>query len=187
MVHFFIGTKAQFIKMAPVMAEMQKRGLPFRLIDSGQHAELSASVRSVFGLPEPAIALSDEKSEVIRVGGAIKWYLKILRRARRDSAWLKNEVFPGGGICVIHGDTLSTLLGLQLAKRAKMKVAHVESGLTSRRRFEPFPEQLIRMFVMKRADVLFAPGEQAAWNLTRMRVRGKIVDTGRNKIGRAHV
>ena len=52
MIHFFIGTKAQFIKMAPVMVELEKRGVAFRHIDSGQHAELTRMSRQSLGLIE---------------------------------------------------------------------------------------------------------------------------------------
>lgn len=64
MIHFFIGTKAQFIKMAPVMVELEKRGVAFRYIDSGQHAELTRSLRKVFGVGEPRQQL-DEATFVI--------------------------------------------------------------------------------------------------------------------------
>ena len=45
MIHFFIGTKAQFIKMAPVMVELKNRGIAFRYVDSGRHAELTKTQR----------------------------------------------------------------------------------------------------------------------------------------------
>ena len=56
-VHFFVGTKAQLIKMAPVMLEMKQRRLAFRYIDAGQHAQTTRVLRESFGLP-PLEALS---------------------------------------------------------------------------------------------------------------------------------
>jgi len=49
MIHFFASTKAQFINMAPVTIEMRNCNIPFRYIDSGQHAELTMSLRKAFG------------------------------------------------------------------------------------------------------------------------------------------
>ena len=41
-IHVFLGTKAQYIKTAPLLRLMDERGVDYRLIDSGQHARLSA-------------------------------------------------------------------------------------------------------------------------------------------------
>ena len=43
MIHVFTGTKAQYIKMAPLLRCMDAAGVAYRLIDSGQHATLAAS------------------------------------------------------------------------------------------------------------------------------------------------
>jgi UDP-N-acetylglucosamine 2-epimerase (non-hydrolysing) len=51
MIHFFVGIKAQFIKMVPVMIEMRNRSISFCYIDSGQHAELTKMMRKSFGIP----------------------------------------------------------------------------------------------------------------------------------------
>ncbi|MBI3097779.1 MAG: UDP-N-acetylglucosamine 2-epimerase, partial [Planctomycetes bacterium] len=44
MIHVFIGTKAQYIKTAPVCRELTRRGVIWRLIDSGQHRGLSEAL-----------------------------------------------------------------------------------------------------------------------------------------------
>ena len=59
MIHIFIGTKAQFIKMAPLMMEMGRRGMPYHLIETGQHAALTADLIEEFGLREAGHAPSD--------------------------------------------------------------------------------------------------------------------------------
>jgi UDP-N-acetylglucosamine 2-epimerase (non-hydrolysing) len=168
MVHFFIGTKAQFIKMAPIMVEMNKRGLPFRYIDSCQHADLTRSLREVFGIRDPDIYLSRNTESIASITAAVRWYLGCRLKSITNPDWLKNEVFPGGGICIIHGDTLSTLLGMRMASTAGLKIAHVEAGLRSFNIWNPFPEELIRIRCMKRSDLLFAPSDEAVKNLQRM-------------------
>jgi len=60
MVHFFVGIKAQFIKIAPTIIEMKNRNIPFRHIDSGQHAELTRLSHRIFGPKEPDISLYDK-------------------------------------------------------------------------------------------------------------------------------
>lgn len=172
MFHFFVGTKAQFIKMAPIMVEMQKQQIPYRYIDSGQHASTTAALRRIFKLPEPDYYLRSQGEDITSISDGIRWYISLLSKSLTNPDWLQNEVFPGGGICLIHGDTLSTLLGLQLAKRAKLQVAHVEAGLRSYKLLDPFPEELIRIFCMKRSDWLFCPSQEGINNLERMKVRG---------------
>ena len=57
MIYFFIRTKAQFIKVVPLMIEMQNSHIPIRCIDSGQHAELTRTLRWTCGIPEPVMQI----------------------------------------------------------------------------------------------------------------------------------
>lgn len=182
MIHFFIGTKAQFIKMAPVMVEMRDRGIPFRYVDSGQHAHITRSLRRVFDMSDPDMSLRADTGDIVTIPSAVHWYLKHALLSIFQKRWLKREVFPDGGVCLIHGDTLSTLLGLQMARAAGLDVAHVEAGLRSHRISDPFPEELIRIYCMRRSRVLFAPSDEAAQNLAKMKVSGRVVQLGGNTV-----
>ena len=157
MIHFFIGTKAQFIKMAPVMVELEKRGVAFRYIDSGQHAELTRSLRKVFGLREPDVNLYGRNKDVVSLTSAVGWMFKLGWAWLARRKWLREHVFAGGGICLIHGDTLSTLFGMRMAKAVDLEIGHVEAGLRSFCIWHPFPEELIRIHCMKRCDILLRP------------------------------
>lgn len=182
MIHFFVGTKAQLIKMAPLMTELERRDVPFRYIDSGQHARITRKLRGGLDLPEPCVTLRDANADITSLATAATWYLKLLVTIFFRRGWLKKFVFPGGGICLIHGDTLSTLLGMQLARAAGLSVAHVEAGLRSFRLLDPFPEELIRIRCMRRSDLLFAPSCEAEQNLNRMKLNGKILRVDGNTV-----
>lgn len=181
MIHVFLGTKAQYIKTAPLLRLLDTRGVPYRLIDSGQHASLSVGLRRELGVRDPDHVLA-EGQDITRIPQAILWAAKLafkLVAARR----LRTEVFGGqGGVCVVHGDTPSTLLSALMAKRAGLKVAHLEAGLRSGHLLHPFPEELIRVVVMRVADVLFAPDRDALQNLRRMRVRGEVIPLPGNTV-----
>ena len=56
-------------------------------------------------------------------------------------------------MCLVHGDTPSTLMATLMARRAGLTIAHLESGLRSGSFRDPFPEELIRVLVMRQADV----------------------------------
>jgi UDP-N-acetylglucosamine 2-epimerase len=180
MIHFFIGTKAQFIKMVPVMVELKNRGIAFRYVDSGQHAELTKTLRRSFGMDEPDVCLHT-KGDVTSIAVAVGWTCRLGLLCLRGK-WLLQNIFPGGGICLIHGDTLSTLLGMRMAKAAGLKVGHVEAGLRSFNIWHPFPEEIIRIHCMKRCDVLFAPSEEAVRNLQNMKVAGRVIGVGGNTV-----
>lgn len=182
MIHFFIGTKAQLIKMAPIIISLQKKSIPFRYIDSGQHANITRSLRQLFNLPDPDFSLRDNQKDISSIKQAISWYIHLWFSTYTNRAFLREQVFPGGGTCLIHGDTLSTLLGLQMARAAGLKVAHIEAGLRSHRLFDPFPEEFIRIFCMRRSDLLFAPSDTAYANLEKMKVDGEIFNIKGNTV-----
>ena len=177
--HVFVGTKAQYIKTAPLLRLMAAQGVDHRLIDSGQHARLATSLRAELGVKEPDHVLGGT-GDVDSVGQALRWSAGLA--ARLGSArWLRREVFGGaGGICIVHGDTPSTMLATLMARRAGLRVAHLEAGLRSHSLLHPFPEEAIRLLVMRWSSVLFAPTPAAADNLAAMHVRGRVVEVGGN-------
>jgi len=171
-IHIFVGTKAQFIKMVPIIMELQNRGISYNYIDSGQHAELTRELRKVFKIAEPNISLNSRTKDITSISKAIHWFLTNIIKSSLDRKWLKNYVFPEKGICLIHGDTISTLLGAFMAVLARVRVCHVEAGLRSYNWFDPFPEEIIRMICMRFSKILFAPSRDAFENLKKLNVRG---------------
>lgn len=179
-VYVLIGTKAQYIKTAPLLRIMQARQLDYVLIDTGQHAEFNQRLRRDLEIKEPDVLLADG-GNIKTVGSAMRWFARQIFMIFFGLKHLGQRVFfKGQGICVIHGDTLSTLIGLVLAKRAGQKVAHIESGLRSYNLFKPFPEEIIRIICMHWSDLLFAPSDWARSNLRKMGIRGDVVNTGQN-------
>lgn len=173
-IHVFIGTKAQYIKTAPLLRLMDEKGVEYRLIDSGQHAEIASLMRSELGIREPDYVFGGDR-DVATVMQAVGWSARIAARLWSGRR-LRADVFAGrGGICVVHGDTPSTLLSCFIAMRAGLEVAHMETGLRSGRLTHPFPEEIIRHVVMRLADLCFAPTPDAAAYLDRIRKRGRTV------------
>lgn len=180
MIHVFIGTKAQYIKTAPVMREMDRRGTPYRLIDSGQHGEFARHLRDSLGVREPDEFVGGSR-DITTITAAARWSVS-LSLLGLSAKRLRDRVFggDGDGVCVVHGDTPTTFISAMLARRAGLGVAHLESGLRSRSVLHPFPEELIRLAVMRTADLLFAPDDTAVGNLGAMSIRGAVVPTHGN-------
>ncbi|MDF1527116.1 MAG: UDP-N-acetylglucosamine 2-epimerase [bacterium] len=165
----FTGTKAMFIKLVPLALEFDRRKWHYRIIDTGQHADLVSHVIEQFGLREPEISLDPGQKGVSTLTGGFAWMLRLLSYMFNSRSALKAKLFEGKeGICFIHGDTVSTLLSCLIAKRAGQKVAHVEAGLRSHNYLHPFPEEIVRVMVMRMADILFAPSPSAMENLQKM-------------------
>lgn len=181
MIHVFLGTKAQYIKMAPLLRRMDAERIDYRLIDSGQHAETAVSYCKELGLREPDHQMG-AGHDVASISQALWWATKLSAQLVSRSR-LRRRVFGGRtGVCVVHGDTPTTLLSTLLAKRAGLDVAQVEAGLRTHRLLHPFPEEIVRIVVGRIADVLFPPGPEAAANLRQSGVKGRIVEQSSNTV-----
>jgi UDP-N-acetylglucosamine 2-epimerase len=177
MIHIFIGTKAQFIKMAPIMSNLNDRDIPYSFIDSGQHAKLVNDLIPQFGLKAPDVFLRRKQNNITSVHQGLSWILHAIAQATLTPKYSFRKIFGNKkGICLIHGDTLSTLIALFYAKRCGLKVAHIEAGLRSYKIFDPFPEELVRLIAMHCSDLLFAPSNWAFENLYKMGLEDKTIN-----------
>lgn len=176
---FVVGTRAQLVKMAPVMREAGDRKLPFELWFSGQHRESIVDLMRDFGiehLQERALG-SRERATIVSLAGwlprAIFECVRFLKRLRSES--------HEPPIVVVHGDTLTTLVGAVAGRIVGATVAHVESGLSSGVIWSPFPEEMTRRLVFRFIDVAYCPNA-AAVRLMRRRRHVRVVDTRQNTI-----
>ncbi|MDD5127874.1 MAG: UDP-N-acetylglucosamine 2-epimerase (non-hydrolyzing) [Dehalococcoidales bacterium] len=144
-----LGTRPEFIKMAPIIRELEARKADFFLLHTGQH--YSANLDGIFfeqlNLPKPRHALG--------VGSAshAEQTAKILTSAEKVLLEEKPD-------CVlVQGDTNSVLAGALAAAKLQVKVGHVEAGLRSYDR--TMPEEINRVIADHCAEYLFAPTEKA--------------------------
>ncbi len=185
MIHIFIGTKAQFIKTAPVIHELEASRIPYRLIDTNQHTDITTDLRKIFSIKSPDASLDNRSRNVNTLMAALNWSARIIFQIIFQKESFRRRVFGDvspNDICVIHGDTLSTLLGLIASKSCGIRVAHLEAGLRSFDIFHPFPEEIIRIICMKHSDILFAPSKTAEENLRAMKLKGSIYNIGANTV-----
>ena len=181
MIHFIIGTKAQFIKMAPLMHLLEAERRSYHLLDLGQHTDTTRRILEDFALAPSITRLRAGGGNVENYLQAIRWLSAGGTRLLQPRARLLQTCFRGEtGVSLIHGDTVSTWLGLHLSRRAGLPVGLVEAGLSSGSLLDPFPEELIRRHAEQRADLLFAPDPQAATRLRGLGLRGEVHDTGYN-------
>ena len=91
-------------------------------------------------------------------------------------------VLDGSELVLVQGDTSSALGGALGAQLAQVPVAHVEAGLRSHDRLNPWPEEDFRVAIDAASDLLFAPTRLSASNLRREKVGGLVRITGNTGI-----
>jgi UDP-N-acetylglucosamine 2-epimerase (non-hydrolysing) len=151
-----LGTRPEAIKMAPVIRELANRPDEFTHVvcTTGQHREMVDDVLDVFGV-KPQIDL-----DLMEVGQTpLAVAAKILSRMEAIFA----EVRPDW--VVVQGDTTTAMAVSLAAFYAGIAVGHVEAGLRTYDRREPFPEEINRRITDLVSDLYFAPTERSVKNL----------------------
>lgn len=179
MIVCLVGTRAQLIKMAPVMLALERDGTPYRLVLTGQHAVTMRELLAEFGVRAAPAALY-EGPEITGMAQMGVWFVRVLWRGLASRRHVLGLERGAKNAVVVHGDTFSTLLGALIGRLTRNAVVHVESGLTSGRLLDPFPEELTRRLVFRLATLAFCPGAWAAGNLARF--RAEALDTGENTL-----
>lgn len=152
--------------MAPVMLELKNRSIPYNFIHSGQHHETISDILADFNLPGPDFHIG-ARQDVIKKTQVPRWVLACEKATRKKSpAWRGHT--GKRDIVLVHGDTLSALLGALAARRVGLPCAHIESGLRSGNFFHPFPEELVRVMTFRLASMLFCPDEKSISNVARL-------------------
>ncbi|NOZ93013.1 UDP-N-acetylglucosamine 2-epimerase (non-hydrolyzing) [bacterium 3DAC] len=146
-----IGTRPEAIKMAPVYLELKEaEDLQPYILSTGQHIELLDEALSTFGLK------ADFRLDIMKEAQTLAYLTSALAEGLGR---LYSEIAPD--TVLVHGDTTTTLMGALMAFYMRIPVMHVEAGLRSDNRFEPFPEEINRRLVDQMADVLFPPTPMA--------------------------
>lgn len=167
--------------MAPVMYLLQQDREPYHLFDLSQHGSLTGRILNDFDL-HPIITRLDPRNRSVETYlQAGRWLAYGFGQALFGRHTIRQRYFLGqDGIVLVHGDTLSTLLGIYLARAAGLKTAMIEAGLSSHNLLDPFPEEWIRRHACKKVDYLFAPNSSAEDWLRARKLNSSITNTGYN-------
>jgi len=152
-----VGARPNFMKIAPLMAALARRGVPQRLVHTGQHFDerMSGIFFQELGLPRP-----DEDLGVGSGGHGEQTGRAMIALERSLLATV-----PRPDLVVVPGDVNSTLAAALVAAKLGIPVAHVEAGLRSHDR--TMPEEVNRVAVDHVADLLLTPSPDADENLAR--------------------
>lgn len=168
-----LGTRPEAIKLAPVILAARTRpATAVTVCNTGQHADMTASVLDVFGIaPDIDLAVMQPRQSLTDVTRAVLDALAPILAERRPD-WL-----------VVQGDTTTAFAAALAAFYARIPVAHVEAGLRTGNIYAPWPEEMNRLLITDVARFHFAPLESNATNLRREGVPAeRIVVTGNTGI-----
>jgi UDP-N-acetylglucosamine 2-epimerase (non-hydrolysing) len=147
------GTRPEAIKLAPVILEVQKRPDRFEnlVCVTAQHRQMLDQVLEWFEIvPQYDLDLMQPNQGLAEFAG----------RALISVGELLEKVRPD--VVLVQGDTSTAMIAALGAFYRRLPVGHVEAGLRTRDRYNPFPEEINRRIVGTLATFHFAPTAQAA-------------------------
>jgi UDP-N-acetylglucosamine 2-epimerase (non-hydrolysing) len=155
MILIVYGTRPEYIKVKPLMIEMDKQGIKYKTLFTGQHKDIVKETAS-FNLD-------------------MKYYGENrLDNIIQNCMNLPDEWFEGITQVLVQGDTTS-VTGLALAAmHRKISVIHLEAGLRTYDTENPFPEENNRRIVSTIAKIHLCPTELNKTNLENEMILGDI-------------
>lgn len=150
------GTRPDAVKMAPVVLELQRHPQDFavRVVVTGQHREQLDQVLRVFAItPDHDLAIMQHGQTLTQIT------TRALEGLDADL-----QAHPAD-ICLAQGDTTTTFVAALAAFYHKVPFGHVEAGLRTRNRYDPFPEEMNRRLAGVLTTWHFAPTPLSRDNL----------------------
>jgi UDP-N-acetylglucosamine 2-epimerase (non-hydrolysing) len=150
------GTRPEAIKMAPVIRALRQAPDRFESIIcvSAQHRAMLDQVLTVFGLE------ADHDLDLMTAGQSPA---DVAARVLERLPLLLREIRPD--VLLIQGDTMTTFAAAFVAYLERIPSGHVEAGLRTGDRYQPFPEEMNRVLTSRLASIHFAPTAQARSSL----------------------
>jgi UDP-N-acetylglucosamine 2-epimerase (non-hydrolysing) len=146
------GTRPEAIKMAPVVRALRQASGLFESIIcvSAQHRAMLDQVLEVFGLE------ADHDLDLMTAGQSPA---DVAARVLERLPPLLRTIRPA--VLLVQGDTMTTFAAAFAAYLERIPSGHVEAGLRTGDRYQPFPEEMNRVLTTRLASIHFAPTAQA--------------------------
>ncbi len=168
------GTRPEAIKMAPVVKELKK--YPAQIISkacvTAQHREMLDQILDLFEItPDYDLNLMRPNQTLEQLTARVLTELTPIIKAEKPD-WL-----------LVQGDTTTVMAASIAAFYQGVKVGHVEAGLRTGDKRQPFPEEINRRIAGVIADLHFAPTDWARDNLLKEGVPAEqVIKTGNTVI-----
>jgi UDP-N-acetylglucosamine 2-epimerase (non-hydrolysing) len=149
------GTRPEAVKMAPVVRELKRTpGIESFVCVTAQHRQMLDQVLNLFEIqPDVDLDLMREDQSLAELSA----------RIFRDLDPVLTDLKPDW--VLVQGDTTTVAITSLLSYYRRVRVGHVEAGLRTHDKWQPFPEEINRRVAGVAADLHFAPTEWARKNL----------------------
>jgi UDP-N-acetylglucosamine 2-epimerase (non-hydrolysing) len=158
------GTRPDTIKLAPVIQELKKFKKQFQVITiaTAQHRQMLDQVLTVFNIrPNYDLdIMQPNQSLAMLTKNTVEALDQILEKEKPD-------------MVIVQGDTTTTFVGSLAAFYRQIPVGHVEAGLRTNDKLNPFPEEINRRLTSTISELHFAPTETAKIALKRENISSK--------------
>ena len=148
-----VGTRPEAIKLAPVTIELARRqgAVQHILCSTAQHRQMLDQVHGWFGItPDIDLNLMAPNQKLADFAAkALTEVTRVIEDVRPD-------------VVLVQGDTTTAMMASLAAVMQRVEVGHIEAGLRTDDRFNPFPEELNRRVTGSVARFHFAPTARAA-------------------------
>ncbi len=166
------GTRPEAIKLAPVIQQLEKNPrFKSIVVVTAQHRKMLDQVLNLFKIkPDRDLDLMRDNQDLASLTASIFTHLDpVLEEFKPD--WL-----------LVQGDTTTVMATTLAAYYRHIKVGHVEAGLRTGDKWQPFPEEINRRVASIIADLHFAPTEWARNNLLREGIADNLIKVTGNTI-----
>ncbi|MDR3612850.1 MAG: UDP-N-acetylglucosamine 2-epimerase (non-hydrolyzing) [Candidatus Obscuribacterales bacterium] len=166
------GTRPEAVKLAPVVHALRdSKELEPYVVLTGQHREMLDQMMSWFGIKSQVdLNLMKPKQQLA----------ELTARVLNEMDRLITEVKPD--LLLVQGDTVTVMASALAAFYQKVPVGHVEAGLRTQDRYNPFPEEMSRRQTGKLATLHFSPTQMAIDNLRAEGITENVFLTGNTVI-----
>jgi UDP-N-acetylglucosamine 2-epimerase (non-hydrolysing) len=149
------GTRPEAVKMAPVIMALQKcPEIDTRVCITAQHREMLDQVLSLFDIhPDIDLDLMRPNQSLAELTAGIFTHLDPVLKAEQPD-WV-----------LVQGDTTTVMAAALVCYYNQIRVGHVEAGLRTHDKWQPFPEEINRRIAGVCADLHFAPTANSRQNL----------------------
>jgi len=173
------GTRPEAIKVAPVIKALENEPERFTVLTcvTGQHREMLDEMLRIFELrPDIDLRLMRHQQTLP----------DLTARAMVQLSDVLASTTPD--FTLVQGDTTTAMTAAMASFYARIPVGHVEAGLRTFDRFNPFPEEINRRIIGTLADLHFAPTRSAAQALLAEGASpGDVLVTGNTVIDALHM
>ncbi|OGY22868.1 MAG: UDP-N-acetylglucosamine 2-epimerase [Candidatus Woykebacteria bacterium RBG_13_40_15] len=150
------GTRPEAIKMAPVIKKLEGKVVEHKVVVTAQHRELLDQVLKFFKIkPDYDLGVMMPEQTLTTIS------VDILNKLERILEYEKPD------LVLIQGDTPTAFSAATAAFYQKIPIAHIEAGLRTYNKYDPFPEEMNRQLIDVLCDIYFAHTETAKDNLLR--------------------